>query len=171
MGSGLMPERWDLEKERAFKTTTGEEIDIDEWTDRKDILWHGTTRIHLRSIREKGLVKATEPALGATKEYVDIADTVGVVALTDTQQNARFYALVTTVITHNLKSRDMLVVAVRRKNLNLDWLLKRQPSEEGVRAIPGHEYDYLMDIPPEDIEGFFVWDERRKTFVLLEEDY
>ena len=130
-----------------------------------NVLWHGTSSSVIEDIKREGLKCACSPAAGATSEYCDVYDALGVVCLTDNVKNARFYSIVSTVLARHLSVDEMVVVKVDEGKLDRDKLVKRK-SVDKVNVLSGGEYDYLEDISP-DALTFYKWNSKAKDFIKV----
>lgn len=128
-------------------------------------LYHGTKFQNLKSILKLGLKKADAPKKGATQQFKKYHfDAVNVICLTNHRGNACFYATASYPIDEVMtKVFIPVVIVIDRTKLLEEYLLQRKSS--GIPMYRGSkEFDYIMNIPPEAIIGFWKFDKEKRKY-------
>jgi hypothetical protein len=118
----------------------------------KDYLYHGTSDVHLDSIKKYGLMISDFPGMGAVSSSAwegPASDMIGNVGLTDWISNAAAYTLHATLLAE--KRGNQLIIVVDKSKLNPELLYIRH----GSGAPPAKEWDYKTEIPPSAIVGYW----------------
>ena len=132
----------------------------------RQFLWHGTKGQILENILKEGLKIATQPKLGASQQFPQYHyDGLGVICLTNHEGNGCFYATasypIDDVMTENF---EPIVFQIDPKKINKDFLFERLSSEDGSMYRGAKEFDYLDNIQPDAIVGFFRWNKIRRKY-------
>ena len=118
----------------------------------QNILYHGTSGQHLKSILEHGLIPAGKAGLGATSSSAwtesggSESDMIGLVGLTDRTRSGAFYASLVSGRKHN-----PVILEIDRNKLDKAVLVRRRGSSVGG----GKEWDYPRPIPVSAINAYW----------------
>lgn len=147
----------------------------------KGQLFHGTKGENLESILKNGLTIATKPKMGASQHFPQYYfDGVGSVCLTNHLKNAIFYAVASYPTDEIMDKKKELsynedfcpiVVVIDESKIDKNFLsIRGKASQDGnCELYTGRkEMDYIKDISPDAIIGYWKFNKEKKVYDYFE---